>query len=386
MIRTRKLAARLGAGAGMLAIAAASMVTGPAPGAQAATLGPVISLASIPVNTPDWSPFAGFGSVSPMWFRDSFGIVHLEGAATQEHSTGRDPNLLGTLPLRARPARNLFVLVHTFAGTYADLEVAANGQITLTPPHKPEVTDFRFVSLEGITYRPSGTVHEIFLNSFNYTGHAGSGSTVPAWFKDGSGIIHLQGAVKQTRATGLDQNVIGSVPPADRPARNVFEIVATANGTYADLEVATSGVISLIDPFGSAAKDFSFVSLEDVSYSPGAIFNSVAPPFTGLNTANWLPDAGFGSSEPGWNIDDAGAIHLQGAVEQKSLSGDTQLVATLPSIIRPHRTIFTIVHTFNGTYADLSIGPDGQIRLIDPRLALSKNFSFVSLEGVTYLP
>jgi hypothetical protein len=28
--------------------------------------------------------------------------------------------------------------------------------------------------------------------------------------------------------------------------------------------------------------------------------------------------------------------------------------------------VFEIVHTFNGTYADLSIGPDGQIRLINP--------------------
>ena len=385
MIRTRKLAARLAAGAGMLAIAGASLVSVPTPGAQAATLGPVISLASIPVNAPDWSAFAGFGSVSPQWFKDSFGIVHLEGAADQQHTTGRNPNLLGTLPLRARPQRNVFVLVHTFAGTYADLEVAANGQITLIPPRRPAATDFRFVSLEGITFRPSGAVQEIRFNGKNYSDKAGFGSTVPAWFKDGSGIVHLQGAVKQTHASGPNQNVVGSVPAAARPARDVFEIVHTFNGTYADLEVATSGEISLIDPFGFAAKDFSFVSLEDVSYSPGAIFNSVAPPFTGLNTANWSPDAGFGSSEPGWNIDDAGAIHLQGAVEQKSLSGDTQLIATLPAIIRPHRTIFTIVHTFNGTYADLSIGSDGQIRLINPRQPLSKDFSFVSLEGVTYL-
>jgi hypothetical protein len=42
------------------------------------------------------------------------------------------------------------------------------------------------------------------------------------------------------------------------------------------------------------------------------------------------------------------------------------------------------VHTFNGTYADLSIDPTGQIRLIDPRQPMSKDYSFVSLEGVTY--
>jgi hypothetical protein len=46
--------------------------------------------------------------------------------------------------------------------------------------------------------------------------------------------------------------------------------------------------------------------------------------------------------------------------------------------------VFVIVHTFNGTYADLSIDPTGQIRLIDPRQPMSKDYSFVSLEGVTY--
>jgi hypothetical protein len=48
--------------------------------------------------------------------------------------------------------------------------------------------------------------------------------------------------------------------------------------------------------------------------------------------------------------------------------------------------VVEIVHTFNGTYADLGIGPDGQIRLINPRAPMSKDFSFISLEGVTYLP
>ena len=47
----------------------------------------------------------------------------------------------------------MFTIVHTFNGTYADLEVATNGDINIIAPRSPAVTDFSFVSLEGITYR-----------------------------------------------------------------------------------------------------------------------------------------------------------------------------------------------------------------------------------------
>ena len=61
--------------------------------------------------------------------------------------------MVGTLPAGARPSHNVYTIVHTFNGTYADLEVAASGQISLIPPRSPAVQDFTFVSLEGITYQ-----------------------------------------------------------------------------------------------------------------------------------------------------------------------------------------------------------------------------------------
>jgi hypothetical protein len=50
----------------------------------------------------------------------------------------------------------------------------------------------------------------------------------------------------------------------------------------------------------------------------------------------------------------------------------------------PRHTVYTIVHTFNGTYADLSIAPNGQIALIDPRSPMVKDYTFVSLESIVY--
>jgi len=83
-------------------------------------------------------------------------------------------------------------------------------------------------------------------------------------------------------------------------------------------------------------------------------------------------------------------VHLQGAVMRTSLSGDPSLILTLPQVIWPSRNVFTVVHTFDGTYADLSIGTNGQVRLIDPRSPMGGgdtfDYTFVSLEGITYHP
>ena len=80
-----------------------------------------------------------------------------------------------------------------------------------------------------------------------------------------------------------------------------------------------------------------------------------------------------------------GIVHLQGAVTQ-TVSGGSPLIATLPPAARPDREVYTIVHTFGGTYADLAIAPDGRIGVITPRPPAARDFSFVSLEGITYEP
>jgi hypothetical protein len=146
------------------------------------------------------------------------------------------------------------------------VEVATNGQIYIIAPRPPAVTDFTFVSLEGITYRPSGGSTAIGLNRLNWSGKAGFGSRGPAWFTDKSGIVHLQGAVTQTSNVGTAANTIGTLPTAARPTHDVYTIVHTFNGTYADLVIATNGQINIIAPRAPMVTDFTFVSLEGISY------------------------------------------------------------------------------------------------------------------------
>ena len=60
---------------------------------------------------------------------------------------------MGTLPARARPKADVDTIVHTFEGTYADLVVATNGDISVIAPRPPADQADSFVSLEGITFR-----------------------------------------------------------------------------------------------------------------------------------------------------------------------------------------------------------------------------------------
>ena len=163
MNRTMSLTGRsirqLAAGVTMMATAlgvAAMGVTGTV-SAQAATRS-AITVAStpvpIPVNTLNWSGSACCQSRAPAWYKDRSGVIHLQGAATQTNSTGPGANLIGTLPRAARPHSNIFTIVHTASGTYADLFVLTNGHIGLIDPPPPLVKDYSFVSLESITYRP----------------------------------------------------------------------------------------------------------------------------------------------------------------------------------------------------------------------------------------
>lgn len=386
LIRTVRVFAVLTAVSG-LALTAATRAPAAAARAQAAAAGPagrapatrsLSAPAPIPLNTANWSGSAGFGSRSPAWYTDKSGLVHLQGAVTQTSTSGGQASLVGTLPKAARPAHVVTTLVHSFSGTYAVMSIGTNGTIFVSGPPFPAVTDLSFVSLEGIIYRHAGTGTAIALNTINWS--EGGGTFPPAtWYTDGSGVIHLQGAVAQTANGGSSPNLIGTLPPAARPAATVFTIVLTTGG-YADLGIQSNGQLVLIDPRPPAAKDYSFVSLESISYRRADTGNLIP-----VNTANWSRSAGFGSRTPRWYADKSGIVHLEGAVRQTSSSGPgANLIGTLPAAARPAATVYTIVHTFSGTYADLAIEANGQLALIDPRPPMVKDYTFVSLESLTY--
>jgi hypothetical protein len=359
-------------------VAAASNPAQAAPAGRASA-GVLPAPAPLRVNKANWSGKAGFGSREPAWYQDRSGVVHLQGALTQIDGVGRAASTLGTLPRAARPSRNVFTIVHTFDGTYADLEVARNGSLTLIGPRSPAVTDYSFVSLEGISYRPSGKTSPIPVNPEDW-GPPGFGAAGPGWYKDRSGIVHLQGAVAPAQVGCTGFCFIGLLPKAARPARQVNTIVHTFDGTYGDLIVTVNGDLFITDPAPPLAADYSFISLESVTFRPSGPVTSIP-----VNRQNWGSPAPGLASEPAWFADRSGIIYLQGAAAQTASSGpDASTIGTLPPAARPARNVYTIVITGNGAYADLVIDHNGQINLISPRPPAVSGNTMVSLEGISY--
>jgi hypothetical protein len=241
-----------------------------------------------------WSATTAYGNSLPGVVVDSEGIVHLVGGVSatgtpNEASCGAlggvagDRTAIGQLTNNAWwPAQNVERVVHTYAGTYADLTISTTGAICLTAPPSPLVTDYRFVSLEGISYAPSGNPdpgesQPIALNGPSWSPIQIPDSVepeAPSWFQDRDGTVHLEGSADFSDS--LEEpfsNFVGTLPQSIRPSRSVYTVVATAcniYGTYADLVITPQGQILLINP-RPPASSYSYwgpVSLDGITYQP----------------------------------------------------------------------------------------------------------------------
>jgi hypothetical protein len=374
----RRLLAAGPLAAALLALAGLTLVAVPAYGRPLA--GPALA-APIPIslNKANWSGSAHYASRRPAWYQDDSGVIHLQGAVRQTSSSGAGADLIGVLPARARPAAaSIYTIVHTFNGTYADLVIQPSGDIDVIGPRSPAVQDFSFLSLEGISYRRSGAGTPIGINGSNWTGPGGYNSRPPAWYRDASGVIHLQGAVSQVDSTGPGADLIGTLPPSARPHKNGFFPVHTFNGTYATLEITTSGQL-LLTPPDNLVTDFSFVSLESITFRPSGPASPIS-----VNVEQWSAGAPFDAGDPTWYADRSGLIHLQGSVRQAATIGDVSVIGTLPPRARPTADVYTIICTRAGSYADLVIQTNGDIAVIAPRFPAVTEDAFVYLQGVTF--
>jgi hypothetical protein len=242
----------------------------------------------------------------------------------------------------------------------------------------------------------------IALNGAWWSGSAGFGTIPPTAYSDDRGIVHLWGAARQSDhpcgprgcVIGTDPNLLGTIPLGpDVPQRNVFTIAHTNFGTYVDLAITPSGQILLIDPRPPAVRDYSFVSLEGISYDPRNSDSLNPTTQIDLNPNNWTPDNKFQTIAPAAYTDGDGTVHLEGAAvqwsTQSSAPGPDVLGSLFPGSLWPVGNVFAIAHTNFGTYADLVItgvnAPNpGEIILIGARPPAAQDLSFVSLEGITY--
>jgi hypothetical protein len=222
-----------------------------------------------------WSTPAGYGSSPVGAWEDGNHTVHLEGAVSGPPGS---PDKIGSVPATMVPYRNVFTIVHTLGGTYADLSIDTDGSIWLIPSAN---TRRDFVSLEGITYtlQPPGIPGAHGSNPGSIalasgwvpTECCGSLATAitPSAYTDPDGIVHLYGAVNPDPGAGDE---IGTLPMSAWPFHNIYTVVHTTFGTFADLQILTDGTMWLHDATGllapgvPAVTNRDFVSLEGVTF------------------------------------------------------------------------------------------------------------------------
>jgi hypothetical protein len=223
----------------------------------------------------------------------------------------------------------------------------------------------------------ASTYYPITVNTANWSGSAGFGSRPPGLTVDSSGVIHLQGALRQFSAAGSGADWIGCTGSAPLcawgpPGRTVYTIAHTLGGSYADLAIDSNGSIWLIPSSNTPIPD-GFLSLEGISYLG---FVHGGGPITQIQLAsNWYsytPQYNYGASSASWWEDSNQTVHFSGGVQERTTTpGWAQLIGWIPTYAAPWQgDVYTIVHTLGGTYADLDITPDGRISEHQLRLRL----------------
>ena len=288
------------------------------------------------------------------------GIVHLQGAVA---TTGTNP-VAFTLPPALRPATNVYVPVDQCGATKGRLFIQPDGTVTVQA-EKLFANAQCFTSLDGASYVLQATTPLTPLN-----GWAGApfGTSQPAATLV-SGVVHLQGALT---ANGSTSPWVFTLPPALRPATNVYVPVDLCNAANGRLLIQPDGTVTV-----QAENSFSdaqcFTSLDGASF---ALTASIP-----LTTVNGWTGAPFGTSQPAAALV-SGVVQLQGAI---STTGTNPAAFTLPAGLRPTANVYVPVDLCNAANGRLNIQPDGTVT-VEAENSFSDAQCFTSLDGVSFLP
>lgn len=145
------------------------------------------------------------------------GVVHLSGSLH-----GGTTTLFAWLPSAARPARVIYRVIYTFAGTSGFLVIYPNGQMLATGGSAAQ-----FTSLAAVTFpTPAITRHKLTLINGWASDQHFYNTGDPSYAVIG-GVVYLYGSVQQPSGSS-DQFAV--LPLAARPAHNLYITVYTGGG------------------------------------------------------------------------------------------------------------------------------------------------------------
>jgi hypothetical protein len=174
-----------------------------------------------------WSSYSA--SYPPArYFKDSFGIVHLEGLVRAGSST------IFVLPAEYRPDYQLMLTTETNPNVGGRIEILTSGQVQM------ETGNNGWISLSGKSFGSAG-----MASSWKYASYQNGWSTYnqypPArYFVDSFGMVHIEGAV-----TGGGSAIIFMLPEECRPDYQTLFATWTNPGQGGRVTVETNGEVRM---------------------------------------------------------------------------------------------------------------------------------------------
>jgi hypothetical protein len=293
------------------------------------------------------------------------GIVHFKGAIA---TTGTNP-VAFTLPKAFRPATAVYVPV--------DLCDAANGRLFIQPSGVVSVEAEQhfsdaacFTSLDGAQFAKTSTSFTALTLKNGWT-NAPSGTSNAA-VRDINGVVYFKGAIATTGTSAAPF----ALPKAFRPATEVFVKVDLCNANNGRLDIAPTGVVTVVAEGNTFSHASCFTSLDGASFATSPQF------YTNLTLKNGWTGAPFGTSKPAVHGSN-GVVTFKGAI---ATTGSNPIAFTLPSAFRPATTVYVPVDTCNANNGRLVILHTGVVSVEAEGGTFANPACFTSLDGVSFMP
>jgi hypothetical protein len=194
-------------------------------------------------------------------------------------------------------------------------------------------------------------------------------STSPAAVALVSGVVQLKGAI----ATGGTNASPFTLPAGFRPSATVYVPVNLCNATKGRLQIATSGIVTVVAEGNTWGNAQCFTSLEGVSF---ALDETGYTPLTLKN--GW---SNYGTRNAA-AINNGNIIHLAGAIKT---GGTNKNAFRVPSGMEPSANVYLPIDLCAGAKGRLFIDIGGEATIdAEGGLVWSNAQCFTSLEGVSY--
>ena len=197
----------------------------------------------------------------------------------------------------------------------------------------------------------------------------------PSYCLEADGMVYLSGSIAASSGTPASET-FATLPPAERPAHEIYLDVYTENGTYGILRIDTDGTM---EAYGGSANGYT--SLAGVSF-PAAGFSQtgIMPLENGWQSAQNI----YNTGDPSYSISN-GIVHLSGSMYRPAGPPPTFSYDTIPGMLPPQALpqdpddcFDALTYTYGGSMGGVGIDNSSG------NLYGFENYKYTSLAGINY--